>query len=30
VNTVLAAREVAAVFPCAAAARNCQTRSGSF
>jgi acetoin utilization deacetylase AcuC-like enzyme len=30
VNTILAAREVAAVFPSAAAARNCQTRSGSF
>lgn len=30
VNTILAAREVAAVFPSASAARNCQTRSGSF
>ncbi len=29
VNTILAAREVAAVFPFASAARNCQTRSGS-
>jgi len=30
VNTILAAREVAAVFSSASAARNCQTRSGSF
>ncbi len=30
VNTILAAREVAAIFPSASAARNCQTRSGSF
>ncbi len=30
VNTILAAREVAAVFPSASAARNYQTRSGSF